>query len=86
MVSKVTRTAIEQKIAHVGYMQVGKKLTLAFVTMKNGYEIVGESACVDPANFDAKLGEQYALENAIEKIWPLEGYLLQEKLHAEQNC
>lgn len=84
--NKVTRTSIEQKIAKVGYIQVGQKLTLAIVTMKNGYEVVGESACVDPANFDAKLGEQYALENAIEKIWPLEGYLLQEKLATLKGC
>lgn len=83
---KVSRESIEAKIANVGYMQLGKKLTLAIVTLKNGYEIIGASACVDPANFDAKLGEKYALDNAIDKLWPLEGYLLQEKLAAIKGC
>lgn len=83
---KVSRESIEAKIANVAYMQLGQKLTLAIVTLKNGYEIIGASACVDPANFDAKLGEEYALENAIDKLWPLEGYLLQEKLATVKGC
>lgn len=80
MDNKVTKESIEAKIANVGYMQLGKKTTLAIVTLKNGYEIIGASACVDPANFDAKIGREFALENAINKLWPLEAYLLQEKL------
>lgn len=83
---KVTKESIEAKIAKVEYMQIGQKLTLALVTMKSGYEIIGASACVDPANFDAKLGEKYALENAIDKLWPLEGYLLQEMLATVKDC
>lgn len=86
MENKVTKEGIKAKIANVAYMRLGQKLTLAVVTMKNGYEVIGESACVDPANFDAKLGEEYALENAIDKLWPLEGYLLQEKLATVKGC
>ena len=83
MENKVTKESIEAKIANVGYVQLGQKTTLALVTMKNGYEIIGASACVDPANFDAKIGQELALENAINKLWPLEAYLLQDKLG---NC
>lgn len=47
----------------------------------NGFQVgYGASACVDPANFDKELGEEYSKINAIDdasnKLWELEGYLL----------
>ena len=41
----------------------------------------GESACVSPANFDAEVGKKIAFDNAVEKIWALEGYALRERLN-----
>lgn len=41
----------------------------------------GESACASPENFDAEIGKKIAYDNAREKIWLLEGYLLKEKLN-----
>lgn len=55
-------------------------LTFCVLTLKNGFVVTGESACVDSRNFDAEKGRQYARENAIEKLWPLMGYALKEKL------
>lgn len=49
-------------------------LTTCVLTMKNGLFITGESACLNPADFDAALGEKYARENAFSKLWQLEGY------------
>jgi hypothetical protein len=54
--------------------------TICQLFMENGYVILGTSACVDPAKFNAALGEKYAYEDAINKAWPLEGYLLAEEL------
>jgi hypothetical protein len=54
--------------------------TLAIIVMDNGWVLNGESAPADPENFDAELGKKFALENAMRKIWPLEGYLLREIL------
>ena len=42
--------------------------------------VTGESACVSESNFDAELGRTIARQNAREKIWLLEGYLLRQKL------
>jgi len=53
--------------------------------LENGYTIKGLSACVDPAEFDLNLGRKYALEDAIRQIWPLEGYLLAEKMFQDAN-
>jgi hypothetical protein len=50
------------------------------LTMENGYSINGTSACVDAANFDMNIGRKIAFEDAIRQIWPLEGYLLAERL------
>lgn len=56
-------------------------LTFCVLVLKNGYTVTGESACASPENFDADLGRQIARTNAINKIWPLEGYLLRQQLH-----
>jgi hypothetical protein len=53
--------------------------TVCQLHMENGYVILGTSACVDPAKFNQALGEKYAYEDAINKAWPLEGYLLAEQ-------
>jgi hypothetical protein len=36
---------------------------------------------VSKENFDVEIGEKIAYENARNKIWELEGYLLQEKVY-----
>lgn len=56
-------------------------LTFCILTLENGFTVTGESACASPENFDAEIGKKIAYENAREKIWLLEGYLLKEKLN-----
>lgn len=58
----------------------GTCLTVCCLTLNNGYTVTGESACASLANFNAELGQKIAKQNAREKIWALEGYLLREKL------
>lgn len=55
-------------------------LTFCILTLENGFTVTGESACASPENYDAKIGKEVAYNNAREKIWVLEGYLLKEKL------
>ena len=57
-------------------------LTICVLTLKNGYTIVGKSACASPENYDAELGGKIAREDARKQIWALEGYLLRSKLAA----
>ncbi|EHK3106390.1 hypothetical protein J3858_004443, partial [Salmonella enterica subsp. enterica serovar Irumu] len=51
------------------------------LVLENGYTVTGESACASPENFDPEIGRKIARQNAIAKIWPLEGYLLKQQLH-----
>ncbi|WP_336817271.1 Gp49 family protein [Burkholderia gladioli] len=56
-------------------------LTFCVLVLRNGFTITGESACASPENFDAEIGRKVARQNAVAKIWPLEGYLLKQRLH-----
>ena len=56
-------------------------LTFCVLTLRNGFTVTGESACASPENFDNAVGEKVARANAVQKVWPLMGYVLKEHLH-----
>lgn len=56
-------------------------LTFCVLVLKNGFTVTGESACASPENFDAEIGRKIARSNAEQKIWPLMGYELKQRLH-----
>lgn len=56
------------------------QLTFCVLVLRNGFTVTGESACASPENFDAEIGRKIARDNAKQKIWMLEGYLLKEQL------
>lgn len=82
--NKVTKEDLEHLVAQskTTFTNPAGTLTHCVITLPCGYTVTGESACVDPANYDKELGEKYALEQAVEKLWPLEGYLLAWRLHS----
>lgn len=55
-------------------------LTFCVLTLRNGFTVTGESACASPENFDAEIGRKIARQNAVNKVWPLMGYALKQKL------
>ena len=56
-------------------------LTFCVLVLRNGFTVTGESACVSRENFDAEIGRKVARENAVNKMWPLLGFSLKQKLH-----
>lgn len=58
-------------------------LTICVLVLRNGFTVIGESACASPENFDAEIGHRIARENAVQKIWPLLGFRLRDKLAAQ---
>jgi len=58
-------------------------LTLCVLVLKNGFTVVGKSACASPENFDAELGRKIARQDAVNQMWPLLGYALKERLALE---
>jgi hypothetical protein len=57
-----------------------KLLTFCVLVLQNGFTVTGESACASPENFDAEIGQKIARQNAVNKIWPLMGYELKQRL------
>ncbi len=51
-------------------------LTICVLVLHNGFTVTGESACASPENFDTEIGRKIARQNAEQKIWALEGYVL----------
>jgi hypothetical protein len=76
----VSLNDIQAKVKKVIYtVMPDTTTTICQLSMENGYLVLGTSACVDPKNFSKATGEKYAYEDAINKAWPLEGYLLAEE-------
>lgn len=55
-------------------------VTICIIILNSGFKVEGVSACVDPSNYNKELGEKYAYENAFEKLWQLEGYVLKASM------
>ncbi|PHA98704.1 hypothetical protein COE79_20660 [Bacillus toyonensis] len=53
------------------------KCTVVVAKLPNGFILTESSACVDPVNYDAKIGTEICKERIVNKIWELEGYRLQ---------
>jgi hypothetical protein len=79
---RVTPEHIEQiAVAGSYYVFPGTTVTVCCLTLRNGFTVIGESACADPANFNQDIGRKLAYANAKNKIWRLEGYLLRQRIH-----
>lgn len=80
--NRVTLDYIEGRISNIEYMHPTQTphMTIAILTMVNGYTVIGKSAPADAGNFDAELGRKFAYEDGVRQIWPLEGFALRERL------
>lgn len=82
---KVTRDYIKGRIVSQMFFRVGETVTMCNIALDNGYSVRGESACVDPVNFNQEIGQQLAFEDAFRKLWPLYGFLLAESRLARRG-
>ena len=57
------------------------KVMVCELTLRNGFTVRGDAATVSIENFDEDIGRKVSRENARSKVWELEGYLLQQRLH-----
>lgn len=78
---KVTKEQVQAILSasKVEDTKMGEKSTIVCVTLPNGFVIVQSSSCVDPANYDHELGKKICMQRVEDKVWELEGYLLQSK-------
>lgn len=59
------------------------KVMVCELTLRNGFTVRGEAATVSKANFDEEIGQRISRDNARSKVWEMEGYLLQQRLHEQ---
>ena len=55
-------------------------MTICVLVLKNGFTVLGHSACADPNNFNVEIGQRLAKKDAVSKVWPLLGYVLKNEL------
>ena len=83
---RLTPALIDAAIKNEDYHVFGETcLTVCCLTLTNGFTVTGESACASPENFNAEIGRKIAKDNARNKIWMLEGYLLKQRLFEAKN-
>ncbi len=59
------------------------KCLVMVVKLENGFVLTASSACVDPGNYDEMIGYEICEERIKNKLWELEGYLLQTSMKGE---
>ena len=72
--------AIVSKAFHVF---PGTAVTVCCLVLANGFKVIGYSSAVSIENFDIEIGQKIAFENARQKVWELEGYLLKQRLYQQ---
>lgn len=79
---RLTPQQIDAAIKRIQYCVFpDSTLTVCAITLQNGFIVTGESAAASPENFNEEIGKKVAFDNARQKIWAFEGYLLRERLH-----
>jgi hypothetical protein len=79
MHNTVTKAQIDEILynSDVQVQTVLGKCTIVTCKLPNGFIIVESSACVDPANYNEELGLEICMKRIENKVWELEGYVLQ---------
>jgi hypothetical protein len=73
--SRISEQMVDDFIAGHESTRMGNH-TVVLVKLRNGFTLIEESACVDPANYSQEIGEQYALKKAKARVWNHLGFLL----------
>ncbi|MFO0390181.1 MAG: Gp49 family protein [Alphaproteobacteria bacterium] len=76
---RVTKEYMESRITETFFTKIGLTLTHCRIVLDNGFSVTGESACVNPENYNQQIGEKIAFDNAFRQLWPLFGFMLAEK-------
>lgn len=77
---RVSLESMKRRVASVEYIHpvLIPHMTIAIVLLDNGYALQGMSAPADPENFNEERGREFAYEDAMRKLWPLEAYVMRD--------
>jgi hypothetical protein len=55
-------------------------LTVCCLTLRNGFTVIGQSACASPENFDEDVGRKVSYSNARQQVRPFLAFRLRDQL------
>jgi len=73
----ISQDMVDGFIKEIHTTTMGEKTTVVRAVLRNGFEIVESSACVDPKNYSEDMGREICLRKIKDKIWGFLGFLLQ---------
>lgn len=84
MNNSISQEYIELIMAETEFhvMTLHGKSTIVTAKLPNGFVITESSSCVDPANYNEKIGVEICKKRIENKLWELEGYVLQTKRYS----
>src|SRR5258708_19510870 len=72
---------VEAKVASETYTKLPSgKVLVCELLLLNGFSVRGVASVVSKENFDEEIARKISRQRAVQEIWQLEGYLLQEHL------
>lgn len=75
--TKILREDVEKFITTYDSYKIGHKSCVLNVHTLSGFDIICESSCVSPQNYNEEIGTKYAMEKAVDFIWSHLGFVLQ---------
>lgn len=75
--NKISEVDVNDFVEGLSCDMFGRKTTVVHARCKTGFEVTETSACVDPANYDAKVGSDIATKKISDVIWSHLGFILQ---------
>lgn len=76
--SKITQEMVDGFVLRTTASKMGEKNTVVCAVLRNGFEIVESSSCVDVKNFSMDIGVKICMERIKNKVWHLLGFMLQQ--------
>lgn len=68
---------VDEFISFTETHTLGDQTTVVRCVLRNGFEIIEASSCVDPKNYSEEMGYKICMDKIKDKIWELLGFLLQ---------
>lgn len=79
-VSSEMTSFVERYVDNVKFFKISPKKTVCLITMKNGFDVIGYSGCINPMHYRKDIGSKYALHTAVDKASEIIAYQEQNNL------
>ena len=77
---KLSPEHIEGMIVDEAYFFTPKS-TICVLILKNSFEVIGTAGVIRPELNDPAIGRKVSRQKAVDQVWLVEGYLLQQKIY-----